>query len=86
MTNALEFVRGKVFFNPIIRYTFFNALKLNLNSIREFQLWAMTGSDNIKIRNVTIAILMFSVVNLAPIIMVCVLSRTKPEILDSKEG
>ena len=29
---------------------------------------------------------MFSVVNLGPIIMVCVLSRKKPEYLDSKEG
>ena len=69
---ALEFVRAKVFFNPIIRYTFFNALKLNLSSIREFYLWSITGS--IAIKNLTMAIFMFLVVNLAPIIMVCVLS------------
>ena len=67
----------KIFFNPFIRYSLLNALKLNLNAFITLKAYNVSNIGE----RVT-AIIILTIINLVPIILARLLFKRKNELED----
>ena len=69
---CIEKLDKKIFFNPFIRYSLVNALKLNLNAFIALKAYASKDTGE----RVT-AILMLTIINIVPIVLARLLCKRK---------
>ena len=65
-------LKNKVFYNALIRYAFLNSLKINMIAQFYFKVYE---EESLGISERIFAILLFTIINLLPVILIIVLSK-----------
>ena len=73
--EKVDKIKRKVFYNPLLRFTLFNAMKFNMIAMLAF----LTASDNVK--EIAIAVLILLTINTLPILYAYLLYKNRANLI-----